>query len=303
LDITSLSYILLLSVIFGTTLIASRFSVGQFEPVGYIWLRLAIASLAYILTYFLRRQGHKFPRDPDLIRHSAAIGVFGTALPMTLIVLSLQYQSSGLTSIMITLGPAITVIFAHFLLEEEKLNLRRSSGAFLALLGAIVISARGETGLPGLTDASPLGSLFVLAGVTCASAATIYTRKYMRGFDSIDVTSIRMLVATIVITPVALYLDSFVFSRVESSGVLVLLYAAMVGTFAGMLLAFQNIKRFGATAAVMTLYFIPIVSTIGGVLLLDETVTPGMLAGMALIVFGVVLINYRKRRVVLPETP
>jgi drug/metabolite transporter (DMT)-like permease len=58
-----------------------------------------------------------------------------------------------------------------------------------------------------------------------------------------------------------------------------------------MLLAFYNIKHFGATAAAMTAYIIPIFAGIGGALLLDEQITSMMLVGMALIMTGIAIIN------------
>ena len=88
-------------------------------------------------------------------------------------------------------------------------------------------------------------------------------------------------------------LTGFDLSRVNSQGYGALLYAAFVGTFAGMMLAFHNIQRFGATASAITGYIIPLVATVGGVLLLDETITPGMILGMAFIVGGVAIINQR----------
>jgi drug/metabolite transporter (DMT)-like permease len=83
---------------------------------------------------------------------------------------------------------------------------------------------------------------------------------------------------------------------VNNQGYAALLYAAFVGTFAGMMLAFYNIQRFGATASAVTAYIIPIVAMFGGVLLLDETITRGMILGMGLIVAGVAIINQRPRR-------
>jgi drug/metabolite transporter (DMT)-like permease len=63
-----------------------------------------------------------------------------------------------------------------------------------------------------------------------------------------------------------------------------------------MMLAFHNIQRFGATASAVTAYVIPIVATLGGVLLLGETITKGMALGMGLIVGGVAIINQRARQ-------
>jgi drug/metabolite transporter (DMT)-like permease len=73
------------------------------------------------------------------------------------------------------------------------------------------------------------------------------------------------------------------------------LSAGLAGTFSGMLLSFYNIKRFGATAGAMSEYVIPIVAASGGVLILGEHVTLGMLTGMVLIAGGITLINQRKQ--------
>jgi drug/metabolite transporter (DMT)-like permease len=62
-----------------------------------------------------------------------------------------------------------------------------------------------------------------------------------------------------------------------------------------MLMSLFNIQRFGATAAVMTAYIIPVVATISGALLLNEQITITMIGGMALIFFGVWLINKGNR--------
>jgi drug/metabolite transporter (DMT)-like permease len=62
-----------------------------------------------------------------------------------------------------------------------------------------------------------------------------------------------------------------------------------------MWLAFYNVKRFGATVAAMPMYVIPVVSGLGGALVLGEKITAGMTTGMALIAVGIALINQRKR--------
>ena len=113
----------------------------------------------------------------------------------------------------------------------------------------------------------------------------------MRSYDAIDVNSVRLLSAALVIIPLSLVLVGFDLSAVDRQGYMALIYAAIIGTFFGLMLAFYNIQRFGATAAAMTAYVIPIVAAIGGALLLGETITTGMLSGMALILAGVAIIN------------
>ena len=290
----ALPYVILLGFLFGSTLIASRFSVGQFNPLTYIGLRLVIASLCHLTVYALS-SGRRVSRDRLLWKRSAVLGVFGTAIPMTFIVSSLQFQSAGITAVLLTTGPALTVLMAHFFLPDEKMTPRKVLGVILALSGALLLTLLGETGLPDVDQANPLGYVLVFVAMISASSATIYARKYLRQFDAFDVASARMVIAALVVMPISLVLVGFDLSAVTVQGYLALGYAALIGTFSGMMLAFYIIQRFGATSSAMTAFVIPVVATFGGVLILGEQITVGMLAGMLLIIAGITIINQRAR--------
>jgi len=212
---------------------------------------------------------------------------------MVFIVSSLQFQSSGVTALLLTIGPAITVIMAHFWLPDEKLTPRKILGVSLAVGGAALLVILGESGLPEVSRANPTGYFLVFTAMLFASIMTIYARKYMRDLDWFEVGSVRMWSAAIVTIPLSLLIAGMDLSNVNWQGYTALLYAALIGTFAGMLLAFYNVKRFGATASAMAANLIPIVAIIGGALLLGETITTGMLAGMVLILSGMGILNRR----------
>jgi drug/metabolite transporter (DMT)-like permease len=270
--------------------------VEQLHPTTFIGLRMVLAGLGHLAAYTLFNNGRRhWPRDPYLWKHAAILGVFGTAVPMVTIVSSLQYLSAGLAGVMLTAGPAITVLVAHFALADEPLTLNKMAGIALALGGATLLALRGESGLPDVSQANPLGFGLILLALVAGGGMTVYARKYMRNFDAFDVASIRMGVAALTVMPLSLLFVGFDLSRVTAQGYFALGYAALVGTFSGMLLSFYNIKRFGATAGAMSEYVIPIVAASGGVLILGEHVTLGMLTGMVLIAGGITLINQRKQ--------
>ena len=286
----ALPYILLQGFLFGSTLVASRFSVGQYQPTTYIGMRLVLASLCHVAAYSLVRS-RKWPTSPDLWRNAALLGVLGTAVPMVAIISSLQFQSAGLTSLLLTAGPAITVLMAHFFLPDETLTPTKGAGVVLALGGAVLLLVLGESGLPDAGQASPLGYGLVLIAVSCGSGMTIYARKYMRDYDFFDVASVRMFAAALAVMPLSALLVGVDLSGVDARGYMALVYAVLVGSFSGMILAFYTIKRFGATASAMPLYVIMVVATLGGALVLGEQITGGMLVGIALIAAGIALIN------------
>jgi drug/metabolite transporter (DMT)-like permease len=218
---------------------------------------------------------------------------------MSFMVSSLQYQSSGITAVLITLAPAITVLMAHFTLQDESLNRRKASGIALALSGALLLVLLGESGLPDVSRVNPLGYGLVFFAMIFGGASTVYARKFMREMDSFDVSSVRMFTAAMVVMPLSLLIAGFDLSAVDYRGYFAVGYATLSGTFAGSLIGFIVIKRFGATVSAMVAYVIPIVASIGGMLLLDEQITLGMLGGMALIMLGLGLINRRGPRVVV----
>lgn len=282
--------IILLGTLFGTTLVASRFGVGQMSPLTYVGLRLGMATLGFLLIYLLPNNKRKWPRDRVLWQHGMILGIFGTALPMMSFVSSLQFISSGVASVLMTTGPAFTVILAHLLLPDEKVTLNRGVGVILAFVGTMLLTLRGESGIAGLARANPLGYVLTFLGILSASVMNIYIRKRMRLFSTFDVASIRMITSTIVVLPFAWWLSGLDTSRVNSSGWFVLFYAAIVGTFFAMMLDFSNIKRFGATISSLVTFVIPVVAVICGALLLGEHISSGMLVGMAMILAGIWLI-------------
>ncbi len=279
--------VILLGALFGTTLVASRFSVGQMSSLTYVGLRLGLATMGFLIIYLLPTSKRVWPRDVTLWQRGVILGIFGTALPMVSFVSSLQYISSGLASVLMTTSPAITAILAHFLLPDEKLTFKRGAGVILAFIGALLLTLRGESGIAGLTRANPLGYVFVFSGILSANIMSIYIRKKMRGYSTFDVGVIRMITSTLVVLPLAWWVSGLDISRVDSTGWSVLVYAAVIGTFFAMMLDFSNIKRFGATISAMVTFVIPVVAVICGALFLGEHTTSSMLAGMILIIAGI----------------
>jgi drug/metabolite transporter (DMT)-like permease len=292
-DSQALPYILLLGLLWGSNLVASRFGIGQFDPILFVGSRLLLSSISHALVYAVDRR-RAWPTDRSLWRRAAVLGVLGTAIPMTSIISSLQYQSSGVTAVFVTMAPAVTVLMAHFFLADEALSWRKGAGIGLAFVGGALLAVQGESGLPEIGRADPRGFFLVLGAITFGSGAVIYARRMLRGYDAFDVATARMWTATLVLMPAVLWVGVD-FSRVDGWGYFSLGFAAIFATFIGLILEFYIIQRFGATAASMTTYTIPLVAAGAGVILLGETVTAVMIFGMVLIGAGIAIVNRRRQ--------
>jgi drug/metabolite transporter (DMT)-like permease len=160
---SAIPYVLLLGLLFGSSLVVSRFSVGQFDPRVYTSLRLLIAASLHLAAYAVVGS-RTWPRSLYLWKHAIVLGIIGTAIPMTSVILGLQYQSSGVTSLLLTLNPAITIVLAEIFLQDENLNRMKVLGVIIAFAGAGLLLLRGETGLASFVQADWRGLWQTLFG-------------------------------------------------------------------------------------------------------------------------------------------
>ena len=289
-NLRSLPIIVLTAFCFGTSLITSRFAVGQFEVVEFVALRFTLASLGYVFILLFNKR-ERWQLTPKMVQHSLFLGFFSTAVPVFSFVGALVYISSGVTAIMNSTGPAITVVLAHFFLKGESLSWRKGIGVLLSLGGAILLASRGESGIAEIGSANPLGYILVIIGLFAISISTIYTRRFTADVRPIAVTSGQLFAATIVTLPAVGLIFGFDLSDVEASGWFALAYGSLIGTVIAFLLYIYTIQKYGATDAALTTYVVPIIATLGGVLVLDETITGIMIVGMIIILSGIAVIN------------
>ncbi len=289
--------VVVLGLMFGSSMVASRFLIGIWPAQSYVGIRLGLAALLHLAIYLVL-PGRSWPRDRRLWRHAGVLGLFGSAIPMTATISGLVYQSSGLTSLLLTLNPAVTVLFAHAMLGDEPLSRRKLAGIGLAFAGAAFLFLQGETGLGNLARGDWRGYALVAVGIVSSAFATVYTRRHLREADNLDVASIRLWVAAPVVLAFAAATSGFHMAALQPIHVGALLYATVVGTFLALLLSLYIIQHYGATTASLTTYIIPVMATLLGSLLLHEHVTGVMVLGMVLIFGGLALVQLPARQAV-----
>jgi drug/metabolite transporter (DMT)-like permease len=152
------------------------------------------------------------------------------------------------------------------------MNKERLAAVVTAVAWVFIKSSRPQLRIAGaeLEKASPTGYGLAILAMLGNSGMTIFARRYLRQFDSLDVTSIRLWVGALILMPLYAFKGTTKFSRVDNSGLLALALSALLGTFAGYLLAFYIVKRFSVTASASTFYIVPVVAGLGGVLLLKN---------------------------------
>jgi drug/metabolite transporter (DMT)-like permease len=262
---------------------------------AFVSLRLLVGTLIFYIAIFIFRV-RPFPRGRGLWLRAGFYGLLGTALTMTGFTNALRYQSSGVTSLLVTLSPIMTVIMAHLFLKDERFTRMRMWGALIAFCGAALLLVRGENGLSDLARADWRGYAWTFLGVASNSAGLVYARRFLRDADPFDVTCVRITVGMLLVVVVTMLSGGIDLSGLQVSGALALGYAGFAGTFLAFLFYLKTVQEFGATVASQTEYAVPMVATGLGVVLLNEQFTLTMLAGMVVIFAGLAVFDRGRNR-------
>jgi len=270
--------LIVLSVIWGLAFVAIRVLDTELSFINLTLLRWFVASAGYLsLLPFLGK-----PRTPlsrvDLPR-LLLIGFFNVAAYH----LSLNYAetsvSAGLAGLLISLGPVFSALLAVTLLKE-RVGRRLILAIMLAVSGAAILS---------IGDLSTGSSLYGPLGVALAALSyalfAVLAKPLVNKYGALPVAIWAGLIGTAMILPL---LSAAFFSQVSGlpvSGWEALLYLSILSTVMGYSLFYILVEKGGVSRVMIQLYLAPVVSVIGGMLLLGESVTlETFLGGAAMLI-------------------
>jgi len=284
-------YILLtiLSIIWGLAFVAIRYLDFELTFVDLTVLRWLVASAGYVvLLAFVRRTKNDFDRrDFPRLLVVAFFNVVGYHL-------SLNYAektvSSGLAGLLISLGPVFSALLATIFLKE-KVNARLGLAIVLAVTGAIILSMQdfGE----GFVSLS--GPLAVVISAFSFATFGVFSKPLVSKYGALPVAAWAGLLGTCMLLP--LFSGTFMndVAHLSSVGWASLLYLSLLSTVMGYALFYTLVGRGGVLTLMVQLYLAPVVSVVGGIILLGKSLTPFILVGGSAMLIAVWLATSVRR--------
>jgi len=283
--------LVLLGLIWGGSFFFARIAVQHVPPLTLVFFRLLLAALA--LHVYIAGRFDFYAIFKARWREFLILGLINNALPHALIFFGQTRIGAGLAAILNATTPIWTVLIANYFTSDEKLSPAKIAGCLVGLVGTIVLigpgmSAGGE---------APLWALLlpVLAAISYGFAAT-----YGKRFKNVPapVTAAGQLTASSLIAlPLSLLADRpWTLAAPPLDAFLAILALALLSTAFGYILYFRVMASAGATNASLVTLLVPPSAILLGVLFLGERLALGEFAGMALIGFGLVILDGRAYR-------
>lgn len=289
LDALAVSLLMLCCLFWGGQQVLIKATLPELAPVFQAWLRLGGAAL--LVWLWCRWRGIAlFSRDGTLGAGLLAGALF--ALEFVCIYIGLQHTGASRLTVFLYTAPFWVALLVPLKIRTERLHAGQWLGLALAF-GAVAFALREGLQTQGATLRGDLlglaaGMFWGLTTVVIRSSGLTQIPAEKLLFYQVGVSALALPVLSLAMGEVWTWPPSaFAWGSV--------LTQASVGGFFSFLVWMWLLGRYPATRVSTFVFFTPLFSVLFGALWLAEEVTPGVLAAIAAVAVGMVLMNRRPR--------
>lgn len=284
--LTTIALFSTLSVLWGLSFPAIAVGLDYLPPLLFAAFRYDVAALL-LLSYAVLRIDEWRPRGRNDYSAVAGGGLFLVAGNGFLFV-GQQTVPSAVAAILQAMIPIATALYALLLLGE-RLSPIGSVGVGVGFVGiGFVVQPDPANVLAGDT----LGRLLVLGQVCSVSLGGVLIQRAEPTIGRISLTGWSMLVGAVVLHVASLGLGELLAGdAIVPVTVGVIVYLGVFSTAIAFFIYFTILEKHGAFQAALVAYLVPVVATVVGVVVLDETIGLPTLVGFGLVAAGFALLK------------
>lgn len=247
-----------------------------------IFFRYIIAVIIYLIIY------RKRPR-PELSKQQKKyivfVGIMGYMVANGLQLVGTSYTDAAMASIINTITPVAIIIFAVLILHEKSSALKLA-GVGVTIVGAVVIvgAADGES--------SFLGVMLNIIGMPMWGWSSVMIRKLCSDIDAVWFTIYANIVAMVCSVPVMgveIAVRGIEWSSVSLLAVAAIIWLGVIPTAGANLWWNKALEKLPAATCSLFYAFLPLSTTILGVIMLGEGITLNFVIGSIIIILGVII--------------
>jgi drug/metabolite transporter (DMT)-like permease len=275
--------LLVTAMTFALSLPFNNLLVTSISPLLLALLRAMIAFPAIWLLACWRGGG--LPANRKEWWTSALGGLLIVAVPFSAIAWGQQRIASGLGGVLYGSMPLMTAAFAHLLIAEERMTLRKLVGLVVGSCGLVIVL--GPSALLGLGQALLGEAVTLVAPLSYALGTVLLKRR--PPMNPLRLTAGMFLVGQVLMLPAVIterpgYHELVHLLAPGPAGLLLAL--AVAGTAVPAFLNYLLIVRSGALGASLVMFIMPVFALILGAALLGETVRTNVVVGLIGILLG-----------------
>jgi O-acetylserine/cysteine efflux transporter len=283
----ALLVLLLVNLVWGGSMPATKLGLAEFTPFVLGWSRLCVSAALFFAVLLIRGQfaGLRARDWRDLL----ALGVLGYSGTIGLQTLGASGTSGANAVVLGSTGPLWIALCASAFLGE-RFRWMVATGLVIALAGVALVMGFD----PGDSQAAFTqhlgGNLLMLASTICFGLFTVLGKSIMQRHSPLVVSGITCLGGAAGLLPLALTEIAITTPQPSAAGIGIILYLGVVVTFAGMLAWFWAIRLVPASRGGASLFLQPVSGVAIAALLLGDMLSGSFLTGTAFVLAGLYLV-------------
>jgi drug/metabolite transporter (DMT)-like permease len=276
--------VLVVMVFWAGNFIVVKSAVAVLPPVGFTFLRFALASATLLVLLRWREGSIGLPRR-DLIS-ICALGAIGFGVYQILWTTGLTTVAAGDSALLIAATPVLVALLA-IVARSDVLTPAKMAGALISFVGVAIVVASGV----GLTiGGSIFGEALTLLAALCWSFYTAFGAPLLRRVSPLRTTAWATVAGTVVLAPFAAGQLATVSAGAVTPGVLgAVLYSGFLGAGLANVIVLNSVRIVGPTRTAAYQFLVPALAVVLAFIFLSESIRPGQVLGGLIIVVGVLI--------------
>ncbi|EEM04917.1 DMT family transporter [Bacillus pseudomycoides] len=278
--------------IWGGMYVVSKYVLDFIPPLTLVWLRFIIA---FVVLYMILKTTKRKQKTTIQINKKdwllfAWIGFIGYFVSITCQFVGTKLSDAHTGSLVTSATPAFMVVFATLILKEN-LTTRRILSTVLATLGVTIV-----IGWDIEVVSYFIGTIILVGAAITWALLSIYVKIASQQFSSLVITTYAIFFSLFFITPCMIWeLQSNPIGDLNTTIILGILYLGIISTAGAFFLWNKGLELMDASIGSLFFFFQPIVGSLLGWLLLNETLNRNFFIGGALIIFSVIIATFEKK--------
>jgi drug/metabolite transporter (DMT)-like permease len=276
--------VLAVMVFWAANFIVVKSALAVLPPVGFTFLRFAIASVTLFALLRWREGSVGLPRR-DLLA-IAGLGALGFGIYQILWTTGLSTIPAGDSALIIASTPVL-VAFLAVLARSDVLTPAKLAGGVISFLGVAIVIASGY----GLSLGSELaGEAITLLAAFCWSVYLAFGAPYLGRYSPLRATAWATLAGTIVLAPIAIaQLSAAGLTSVPPEVIGAVLYSGFLAAGVSNVIVQNGVRVVGPTRTSAYQFLVPALAVVLAAVFLAEPIRAGQIVGGVVIVLGVLI--------------
>jgi drug/metabolite transporter (DMT)-like permease len=278
-----------LCTLFGANAVAIKYSLLGIGPFTAAGIRFSIAGIAIYL--WARFTGRPFALQKGQVLQILIISIVFT-LQLGLLYLGLGKTTASRGTLMVNLQPFFLLLLAHWFIPGDRMTKKKVLGLVMGGVGMALVFS-GKTGVTADVQA---GDFLMLLTSFLWAVNTVYTKRIIHLFSPFQIVFYPMLFCIPFFLLAGFFWDVNMIANLNGRVLCALFYQSLVTASFGFVAWNTLLLKYGAVALHSFIFIMPIAGVALGGLILGEPITWELMTALALIVCGIVTVNFRSRK-------